>query len=538
MTQQGELVGGRYRLVSRVGRGAMGVVWRAHDERLDRVVAVKQLVVAETADETTADEAARRVMREARLAARLQHPHAVTVYDVVSDGGRPYLVMEFVSAESLSALAGRSGGLTSGQVAKLGAQVAAALAAAHAEGIIHRDVTPGNVLITPDGTAKLADFGISRAAGEATLTASGFVVGTPAYLAPEVASGAEADFPSDVFSLGATLYFAVEGAPPFGTDANPIALLHRIARDEIPPPRHPGPLADVLLCLLRRDPAERPELPAVAEALAAVADGRPVPDLPPPASPRSSPPSSRSSPPSSGFGSLSSRFGSLSSGFGSPSSRFGSPSSRFGSSSSGFGQEPGERAPASGTKALPLRGTKVLPPQGDWPEEGSAFTVFRRLTARRLAVAGLAVALVAGGVLLGTIFSNDGQPNGVAAGQPPASTAALPPPSASSSAPPHGSCHAEYHVTGSWPGGYQAQVTVRNDGTDNLTGWSVSWTVPSGNILQVWNGTLSQQGSSITVTNADFNAVLHAGSSTSFGLNATDDGSAAPADITPTCQES
>lgn len=155
--------------------------------------------------------------------------------------------------------------------------MASALAAAHVEGIVHRDVTPGNVLIAADGTAKLADFGISRALGEGTVTDGGVIAGTPAFLAPEVAGGEEASFASDVFSLGATLYAAVEGAPPFGRDENPYALLQRVARGEVVPPRQAGPLTEVLTRMLRPEPLERPRMAEVQEALDAVAQGRPVP---------------------------------------------------------------------------------------------------------------------------------------------------------------------------------------------------------------------------------------------------------------------
>jgi hypothetical protein len=163
----------------------------------------------------------------------------------------------------------------------VGAQVASALAAAHAEGIIHRDVTPGNVLITSGGTALIADFGISRASGEASVTGRGFIAGTPAYLAPEVAGGAEADFPSDVFSLGATLYTALEGKPPFGTGKSLLALLVRIAHDEVEPLTHTGPLSGVVLRMLRRDAAERPDMAEVQRALAAIAEVRTAPAPPP-----------------------------------------------------------------------------------------------------------------------------------------------------------------------------------------------------------------------------------------------------------------
>jgi serine/threonine protein kinase len=268
VTEVGELIAGRYRLVARVGQGAMGVVWRARDERLDRVVAVKQLLPGIEADELA--------RREGRVAARLRHPHAVMVHDAVEHDGRPCLIMEYFEARSLGAVVMADGVLSQEAAANVGSQIASALAAAHADGIVHRDVKPANVLIAADGTAKLVDFGISRALGDGTMTGSEILVGTPAYLAPEVASGEQAGFSSDVFSLGATLYTALEGAPPFGLDNNAIALLHRVAHREIAPPRQSGPLVDAVLWMMRRNPGERPTMDEVNEVLAAIADGRPA----------------------------------------------------------------------------------------------------------------------------------------------------------------------------------------------------------------------------------------------------------------------
>ncbi|NBH09421.1 serine/threonine-protein kinase, partial [Amycolatopsis sp. SID8362] len=277
MTDAGELIAGRYRLAERVGQGAMGVVWRARDERLDRVVAVKQLDYDAAIGQAAGEEAAQRALREARLTARLRHPHAITVHDVVEQDGEPYLVMEYLPSRSLAEILLDRESLPAGDVARIGRQAASALAAAHAEGIVHRDVTPGNVLIGEDGVAKIADFGISRATGEGTVTGGGFIAGTPAYLSPEVANGREAGFPADVFSLGSTLYRALEGTPPFGTDDNAIALLLRVAREDVTPPRHDGPLAEVLTRMLQRDPAARPSMAEVQQLFEAVADGRPLP---------------------------------------------------------------------------------------------------------------------------------------------------------------------------------------------------------------------------------------------------------------------
>jgi serine/threonine protein kinase len=276
----GELVADRYRLASVIGRGAMGVVWLARDERLDRDVAVKQLLLDDSPDkalaEATPEQATERAMREARIAARLRHPNAIAVHDVVTHDGKPCLIMEYLHSQPLDAvMAARGGALPPIEVAAIGAQVAAALAQAHAAGIVHRDVKPENVLITDDGVAKITDFGVSRAAGVGTVTTTGILAGTPAYLAPEVAAGANASPSSDVFSFGAMLFAAVEGMPPFGMDENPIALLHRVAQGHMAMPQRSGHLTELLSWLLRRDPAERPTMRVAHEALAAAAEGRP-----------------------------------------------------------------------------------------------------------------------------------------------------------------------------------------------------------------------------------------------------------------------
>lgn len=270
MTEDGDLVGLRYRLVERVGSGAMGVVWQAQDEVLRRTVAVKELLLHWGMSEAQTDEARRRAMREGRIAARLHHPNAISVYDVVEHEGRPCLIMEYLPSESLSDLLAKTPTLPPADVARIGGQIASALAAAHDAGIVHRDVKPGNVLLAEDGTAKLTDFGISRAVGDATVTATGVLAGTPAYLAPEIAQGYDAGFPSDVFSLGATLYAAVEGVPPFGLNDNPMALLHYISTNEITPPKQAGPLTATLVWMLTRDPDRRPTMREAGQALEAL----------------------------------------------------------------------------------------------------------------------------------------------------------------------------------------------------------------------------------------------------------------------------
>ncbi|PXY23980.1 serine/threonine-protein kinase [Prauserella flavalba] len=267
------LIAGRYRLAERLGAGAMGEVWKGEDERLNRTVALKQLHLRTALDAAGAGDLRARAMREGRIAARLMHPNAIAIFDVVEEEGYPWLVMEYLPSTSLADLLATRGSLPPAEVAEIGRQVAEALAAAHRSGIIHRDVKPANVLLADNGVAKISDFGISRAAGDVTLTATGLVAGTPAYFAPEVARGSDADERSDVFSLGSTLYHAVEGNPPFGRPDNAIALLHRVSQGEIDPPRHAGPLTPVLLRLLHPDPDERPGMTEAGQALAAVATG-------------------------------------------------------------------------------------------------------------------------------------------------------------------------------------------------------------------------------------------------------------------------
>ncbi|NUT53246.1 MAG: serine/threonine protein kinase, partial [Saccharothrix sp.] len=260
MSDDGRLVAGRYRLGRRIGSGAMGVVWQAQDERLHRTVAVKQLLLQPGLAEADTDEAKRRAMREGRIAARLQHPHAIAVYDVAEDDGQPWLVMEYLPSKSLSTALAERGTLPPRDVASIGSQVASALAAAHNAGIVHRDIKPGNILLGNDGTVKITDFGISRATGDVTVTATGMLAGTPAYLAPEVAKGYDPGPPSDVFSLGSTLYAAIEGAPPFGLNENTIALLHQVASGKVVPPKQAGPLTALLMRLLRAEPEDRPSM--------------------------------------------------------------------------------------------------------------------------------------------------------------------------------------------------------------------------------------------------------------------------------------
>jgi serine/threonine protein kinase len=268
------LIAGHYRLLERIGSGAMGVVWRARDERLERIVAIKQLLLQPGLSQQQREEARKRAMREARIAARLHHPNAIVVFDVAEHEGDPCLVMEYMLSRSLAAVLTERGSLPVSAVAAMGSQIASALAAAHASGIVHRDVKPGNVLINDEGIAKITDFGIARAAGDMTLTQTGTFAGTPAYLAPEVARGQDPTQSSDVFSLGATLYDAVEGGPPFPDRTNQLALLHMVAEGRIQPPKQAGELTSLLLKLLQVEPSQRPSMTQSSSMLGELARAR------------------------------------------------------------------------------------------------------------------------------------------------------------------------------------------------------------------------------------------------------------------------
>jgi eukaryotic-like serine/threonine-protein kinase len=267
VSRANDLIAGRYRLVHRVGAGGMGVVWEARDERLDRPVAVKLLRSVLEVSEDAAELANSRAMREARITARLDHPHAVSLLDVVDDDGRPCLVMELVPSVSLAVLIKGLEVLSVQEATRLGVEVGSALAAAHQLGIVHGDVKPANILIGDDGGARISDFGISNAVDEVTPGLSDMVHGTPAFLAPEVARGGRPGFASDVFGLGATLYTSVEGVPPFGNDPDPLELMRRVAAGHIEPPRVAGELRPLLLRMLAADPVNRPSMAQVVSGL-------------------------------------------------------------------------------------------------------------------------------------------------------------------------------------------------------------------------------------------------------------------------------
>jgi eukaryotic-like serine/threonine-protein kinase len=270
------LVADRYALKAPLGRGGMGVVWRAHDAVLGREVAVKEVVFPPTMAEQERRPAQARVMREARAAARLNHPGAVTLYDVVQDHGGTFIVMELVNAPTLAELVREGGPLPVERVAEIGAQVASALEAAHAAGIVHRDVKPGNVMVPEQGVAKLADFGIASLQGDPQLTSTGLVIGSPAYMAPEQAKGEESGPPADFWALGATMFYAVEGEPPFDRGTS-IATLAAVVNDPPRAPRRAGALAPLITALLSKDPGSRPSGPELRAELGRLVAARPSP---------------------------------------------------------------------------------------------------------------------------------------------------------------------------------------------------------------------------------------------------------------------
>ncbi len=288
------LVAGRYRLEAVLGRGAMGTVWSGHDEVLGRPVAVKEVLVPPGLPETEAEAIRTRTLREARSIAMLSHPNVVTLYDVARQHGEPFVVMEYVASRSLAEVM-REGPLTPGQAATVGISVAAALAAAHAAGITHRDVKPGNVLVGHDGAVKLTDFGIARNPADATLTGTGTMLGSPAYIAPEVASGRTVTPAADLWGLGATLFAATQGQPPYDEGGDPVDTVAAVVHGEVPVPSGSGVLPRVISALMVKDPDARMPLHEVHRLLRPLARdptrapfpaARPPPAVRPPAAPR------------------------------------------------------------------------------------------------------------------------------------------------------------------------------------------------------------------------------------------------------------
>ncbi|MFI5553055.1 serine/threonine-protein kinase [Streptomyces sp. NPDC051738] len=253
------LIAGRYRLLSPLGEGGMGTVWRARDELLHREVAVKEVRAPHGLPAAEVERMYARLEREAWAAARVANRNVVTVYDVATQDGRPWIVMELVRGISLAEQLDAEGPLSPQRAAHIGAEVLSALRAAHEAGVLHRDVKPANVLLSNDGRVVLTDFGIAMVEGSSALTMTGEVIGSPEFLAPERALGRTPGPESDLWSLGVLLYAAVEGNSPFRQNT-PLSTLRAIVDEELPPPHRAGPLTPVIEGLLRKDPAER--LPA------------------------------------------------------------------------------------------------------------------------------------------------------------------------------------------------------------------------------------------------------------------------------------
>ncbi|MEV7421269.1 protein kinase [Streptomyces sp. NPDC091212] len=272
-TPDGLLLAGRYRLGASIGSGGMGRVWRAHDEVLHRVVAIKELTAGRYVSEADRAVLHERTRKEARAAARITHPAVVTVHDVLDHDGRPWIVMQYVDGPSLADAAKESGPMDIRETARIGLAVLEALSAAHAAGVLHRDVKPGNVLLARDGHVLLTDFGIAAIEGDSTITRTGEIVGSIDYLAPERVRGHDPGPASDLWSLGVTLYTAVQGTSPFRR-ASPLSTMQAVVADEPDHPDQAGPLAPVIAALLRKDPDTRSGAGETERLLREVAEGR------------------------------------------------------------------------------------------------------------------------------------------------------------------------------------------------------------------------------------------------------------------------
>ncbi|WP_328879853.1 serine/threonine-protein kinase [Streptomyces sp. NBC_00299] len=270
---QGQLISGRYRLADAIGSGGMGRVWRAHDEVLHRAVAIKELTAALYVSESDQERLLARTRAEARAAARINHSAVVTVHDVLEHDGRPWIVMELVEGHSLADAVKENGRVEPAEAARIGLWVLRALRAAHSAGVLHRDVKPGNVLLSEDGRVLLTDFGIAQIEGDSTITRTGEVVGSVDYLAPERVRGHDPGPSSDLWALAATLYTAVEGRSPFRR-TSPLGTMQAVVEEEAADPQHAGALAPVISALLRKDPATRPGAAEAEQMLAEAAEGR------------------------------------------------------------------------------------------------------------------------------------------------------------------------------------------------------------------------------------------------------------------------
>ncbi|MFI1149064.1 serine/threonine-protein kinase [Streptomyces sp. NPDC020817] len=272
-TGAGAVLAGRYRLVEPIGSGGMGKVWRAHDELLHRTVAVKELTAGLYVAQADREVLHARTQKEARAAARIQHPAVVVVHDVLEHDDRPWIVMEYIDGPSLADAAKAAGRIEPPEAARIGLHVLGALRAAHAVGVLHRDVKPGNVLLAKDGRVLLTDFGIAAIEGDSSITRTGEIVGSIDYLAPERVTGGTPGTASDLWSLGATLYTAVEARSPFRR-TSPISSLQAVVNDEPPALRQAGALGPVITALLRKDPEGRPSAQETERMLIEAMEGR------------------------------------------------------------------------------------------------------------------------------------------------------------------------------------------------------------------------------------------------------------------------
>ncbi|MEU8870032.1 serine/threonine-protein kinase [Streptomyces javensis] len=252
----GRLLAGRYRLGEILGQGGMGTVWRASDQTLGRTVAVKELRFPSSVEEDEKRRLITRTLREAKAIARIRSNGAVTVYDVVDEDDRPWIVMELIEGRSLADVVRDDGPLTPKRAAEVGLAVLDVLRAAHQSGILHRDVKPSNVLISDDGRVVLTDFGIAQVEGDPSVTSTGMLVGAPSYISPERARGQKPGPPADLWSLGGLLYAAVEGVPPYDK-STAIATLTAVMTEPVEPPKNAGPLEEVIYGLLTKDPDRR-----------------------------------------------------------------------------------------------------------------------------------------------------------------------------------------------------------------------------------------------------------------------------------------
>ncbi|MFF8935084.1 serine/threonine-protein kinase [Streptomyces paradoxus] len=358
------VIAGRYRLEEKLGRGGMGVVWRATDRLLGRSVAVKELPYDESLSAAQARRQRDRTLREARAVAQLSHPHIIVVHDVVEDGERPYIVMELIEGGSLADRLAQRGPVDAAEAARIGIALLGALGAAHAAGVLHRDLKPDNVLLeTGTDRIVLTDFGIAQVAGAPTLTENGAFVGSPEYTAPERMSGVRTGPESDLWSLGALLCAALSGESPFHRDSLG-GVLHAVVVGDIQPPAQAEPLLPVVRGLLERDPDRRLDADRAERMLRAFRDTGRTPPVPP----------------------------------------------------TGYGSSPGH-APTVGD-APPLRsqdpvGRQPLGPPADLPGAGRADEPFLRQPTRRVLIAALLVAAVAGaGVSAAALLREEGTGDG------------------------------------------------------------------------------------------------------------------------------